>query len=134
MARVVVVASSEVPRRLLEEALEPGDELHVVVAAVEQSRLQWLANDDDGARSEADRVAHEIGLAAPDEPSSVDIKPDSPGQLIHDAIAEYDPDSIILALRDGEEAAWLEDGELPGAPSHVDGVPVVRVRVRDRAE
>ena len=130
MSRVVVVASSAVPRPLLEETLEPGDELHVVVPAVEQSRLQWLANDDDDARSEADRVGRKIGRAAATDPSSIDIKPEPPGQLVRDAIAEYDPDSIILALRDGEEATWLEGGELSAAPSHIDGIPVTRVRLR----
>ena len=56
MARIVVVASSEMDRDALESVLEPDDELHVVVAAVEQSWLQWLANDEGDARKQAEQV------------------------------------------------------------------------------
>src|SRR5262249_47307890 len=102
MARVVVIASSEVSRESLEAFVDPEDELHVVVPAVEQSRLQWLANDEDEARSEAENVGREIGDAAPTDPSTVTVKRDDPAQLVQDAIAEHGPDSIVIALRDGE--------------------------------
>ena len=46
MARVVVVATSSVDRRVLAEHLEADDELFVVAPAVEQSRLAWLTNDE----------------------------------------------------------------------------------------
>jgi len=129
MARVVVIASSEVSRESLEAFVDPEDELHVVVPAVEQSRLQWLANDEDEARSEAENVGREIGDAAPTDPSTVTVKRDDPAQLVQDAIAEHGPDSIVIALRDGEDASWLEKGELGEIPSRVDGVPIVRVRI-----
>lgn len=129
MKRVVVVASSEVPQELLDELVGPDDELHVVVPAVEQSRLQWLANDEDEARAEAESVGEEIGRAAPAEPSSVSVKQDDPSQLVVDAVAEHKPDFIILALRQGEDATWLEQGELGAMPSQIEGVPLVRVRI-----
>jgi len=129
MARVVVIASSDVSREALEAFVEPEDELHVVVPAVEQSRLQWLANDEDEARSEAAGVGQEIGEAAPTEPSSVTVKQDDPVQLVLDAVAEHAPDSIVLALRDGQEASWLEKGEFRKLPSRIDGIPIVRVRI-----
>ncbi len=59
MARIVVVASSEMDRDALASVLEPDDELHVVVAAVEQSRLQWLANDEGDARRQAEEVGED---------------------------------------------------------------------------
>jgi hypothetical protein len=124
-----VVASSEVPQELLDELVGPEDELHVVVPAVEQSRLQWLANDEDEARAEAEGVGEEIGRAAPAEPSSVSVKQDDPSQLVVDAVAEHSPDLIVLALRQGEEATWLEQGELGAMPSQIEGVPLVRVRI-----
>ncbi len=127
--RVVVVASSEVPQELLDELVGPDDELHVVVPAVEQSRLQWLANDEDDARADAESVGEEIGRAAQAEPSSVTVKQADPSQLVVDAVAEHKPDFIILALRQGEEATWLEKGELSAAPSQIEGVPLVRVRI-----
>src|SRR5918992_4980731 len=61
MARVVVIATSELERESLDAVLEPEDELHVVVPAVEQSRLQWLANDEGDARAGAGRGGGENG-------------------------------------------------------------------------
>jgi hypothetical protein len=127
--RVVVVASSEVPQEVLDELVGPDDELHVVVPAVEQSRLQWLANDEGEARAEAEGVGEEIGRAAAAEPASVDVKRDDPAQLVFDAVAEHGPDLIVLALRGGEDATWLEQGELGAVPSEIGGVPLVRVRI-----
>lgn len=127
MARVVVVASSEVDRRALESVLSSGDELHVVVPAVEQSRLQWLANDDGDARAEAERVGEAIGDAAPADTSSVEVKPDTASQLVLDAIAEHNPDRIIVAVREGENATWLEEGEFDEVPAEIEGVPVTRM-------
>lgn len=65
MARVVVVASAELDRKALGDVLAPDDELHVVVPAIEQSRLQWNTNDEGAARTQAERVGEEIGRAAP---------------------------------------------------------------------
>jgi hypothetical protein len=48
----VVFASSEVDRATLDEHVE----LHVVIPAVEQSRLQWLTNDEGTARERAQEV------------------------------------------------------------------------------
>jgi hypothetical protein len=53
MARVVVVASSDVPGAALSKVVSPDDELRIVVSAVEQSRLQWLTNDEQGGRADA---------------------------------------------------------------------------------
>src|SRR5262249_54428917 len=78
------------------------DELHVAVPAVEQSR------------------------AAPAKPSSVSVKQDDPKQLVLDAIAEHRPDLVVLALREGEDATWLEKGELGAVPAQIEGVPLAR--------
>lgn len=127
--RVVVVASSEPDRDALAEHIEPDDELHIVVPAVEQSRLQWLANDEDAARAEAAEVGDAIERVAPADAASLDVKPDVPRQLVLDAIAEHRPDRIVVALRDGEQATWLEEGELEDLPSEIDGIPVVHIRL-----
>jgi hypothetical protein len=129
MARVVVVSTAEVDRGSLEGLVEPDDELVVVVPAVEQSKLQWLANDEDDAR----RRAHEVGEAVADEApataSAIEVTPDVPRQAVLDAIAEHDPDRVVVALRDGEDATWLEEGELAQVPGRIAGVPVARVRL-----
>lgn len=129
MARVVVVSSSEIEREALSDVVDADDELHVVVPAVEQSRLQWLANDEGDAREEALAVGESVGREAPAEPSSVDVKPDAPSQVVLDAIAEHSPDRIVVALREGEEATWLEDGELDELPREIGGIPVVRISI-----
>ncbi len=129
MARVVLVASSELDRNLLADVISPDDELHVVVPAVEQSRLQWLANDEDEARSEARRVGNAVASSASPDTSSVDVKPDAPLQVVRDAIAEHHPDRVVLALRETDAATWLEQGGLDEIPREIDGVPVIHVAV-----
>jgi hypothetical protein len=129
VARVVVVASSEFDRSELQEVVGPDDELVVVVPAVEQSFLQWLTNDEGEARARAREVGDTVDDEAPTDAERVQVKPDQPHQLVQDAVAEHDPDRIVLALREGEDATWLEDGELDETPSEIDGVPITRLRL-----
>jgi hypothetical protein len=130
MARVVVVSSSKLDKQALWGVVSSDDELHVVVPAVKQSRLQWLTNDEDKARAEAHAVGEAVAKAAPADASDVEVKPDPPRQVVRDAIAEHRPDRIVVALRDGEEATWLEEGGLDELPGAIDGVPVDRIRIR----
>jgi hypothetical protein len=106
------------------------DELHVVVPVVKQSRLQWLTNDEDKARAEAQAVGEAVAKDAPADASDVDVKPDPPQQVVRDAIAEHQPDRVVVALRDGEEASWLEEGGFDELPGEIDGVPVDRIRIQ----
>ena len=50
MLLVTTVVGAE---EALRDELGDVDEVRVVVPAVEQSKLQWLANDEDEARAEA---------------------------------------------------------------------------------
>jgi nucleotide-binding universal stress UspA family protein len=127
MARVVVISTDELEPDALDAVLEPDDELHVLVAAVQQSRLQWLVSDEDKARAEAERVAEQIRRAAPGNVVSIEVKPDPPAQVVKDAIAEHHPDRIVVAVREGEDASWLEEDELGRLPAEVDGVPLTRI-------
>jgi nucleotide-binding universal stress UspA family protein len=129
MSRVVVVASSEVPEEALSEVISAEDDVRIVMAAVHQSRLRWLVSDEDKARAEAQEVGEAIAEAAPADPSTIQVKPDLPSQVVLDAIAEHTPDKIVVALREGEEATWLEKGELEELPQEIDGIPVIHVSV-----
>jgi hypothetical protein len=129
VARVVVVSTAEVPRGSLDGLVDPDDELIVVVPAVEQSRLAWLANDEDRARSHAREIGQAVAEEAPASASSIEVTPDVPRQAILDAIAEHAPDRVIVALRSGDEASWLEEGELARVPGEQSGVPIRRVRL-----
>ena len=127
--RVVVVSSAELDPETLAQHVAVDDEVHVVVPAVEQSRLQWLANDEDDARAEGARVAAALEEAVPGEAATADVRPDLPRQLVLDAIAEHRPARVIVALRDGEESTWLEQGELEELPSEIEGIPLVHIRI-----
>jgi acetylglutamate kinase len=129
MARVVVVATSAVDREVLAEHVEADDELFVVAPAVEQSRLSWLTNDEGDARDRAQSVGESIAADAPSAAAAVDVKPDVPSQAVLDAMAEHHPDRIIVAVREGEDATWLEDDELNRVPGQISGVPVIRVEI-----
>jgi hypothetical protein len=131
VSRVVVIATSKVDRDALDAVLEPDDELHVVIPAVEQSRLQWLASDEDEARADAEEIGEQIERDAPGDAATVDVKPDAPSQVLRDAIAEHAPDRIVVAVRDGESASWLEEDELERLPAAIDGVPVTRLTLSD---
>ena len=127
MSRVVVVSSSQIERAALADAVSAEDELYVVVPAVRQSRLQWLFNDEDKARAEARIVGKSIAREAPAEASEIEVKPDPPEQAVLDAIAEFRPDRIVIALHEGDDATWLEEGGTEGLPSSIDGIPVDRI-------
>ena len=129
MARVVVVATSAVARGELAQHVDPDDELAVVAPAVEQSRLQWLANDEADARERAQPVGESVAERAPTDADTVEVKPDPPSQAVSDAIAEHDPDRILVVVRRGEDASWLEHGEAERIPDELDGVPVTLVEL-----
>ena len=127
MARVVVVATTPPERETLADHVDPSDEVFVVAPAVEQSRLDWLANDEGDARATARAVGDAVAAEAPAEVAAVEVKPDSPLQVVRDAVAEHDPDRIVAVLRRGEDATWLEDGD--SIPHAIDGVPVTLVEL-----
>jgi hypothetical protein len=126
MARVVVVATTPPEPETLADHVDPADEIFVVAPAVEQSRLDWLANDEGDARATARAVGEAVAAEAPAE-AAVEVKPDPPLQVVRDAVAEHDPDRIVAVLRRGEDATWLEDGD--GIPDTIDGVPVTLVEL-----
>lgn len=129
MARIVVVSTAQFEEHALAPHVAPGDELIVVVPAVEQSRLQWLANDEGDAREQAQEVGESIAHdAAPSSPA-IEVTREVPSQAVLDAIAEHTPDRIIVALRAVEDATWLEEGELAQVPGEIAGVPITRVRL-----
>ena len=129
MARVVVVATSSVDRGVLAEHVESDDELFVVAPAVEQSRLAWLTNDEGDARDRRKRSESRSPLTRAPAAAAVDVKPDAPSQAVLDAIAEHRPDRIIVAVREGDDATWLEDDELDRVPGQIAGVPVTRIEI-----
>ena len=74
-------------------------------------------------------MAESVDADAPTDAERMQVKADDPVQLMRDAVAEHNPDRIVLAVREGEDATWIEQGELGEAPSEIAGVPVQRIRI-----
>lgn len=84
----------------------------MVVAPTLPSRLQWLMSDTDRATERADErlrvvLGHldELGAEAEGRVGS-----DDPLIALDDAIREFAPGHILIALRPGERAGWQERG------------------------
>ena len=82
MARIVVVATSPVDREALADHVGAEDELVVVAPAVEQSRLDWLTNDEGEARGHAQAVGEIVAAEAPADAETVEVKPDPPSRVV----------------------------------------------------
>lgn len=102
--------AAEVPfgvRKLIEGATEV-----LVIAPTLPSRLQWLVSDTDEATQRADErlrvvLGHldELGAQAQGRVGS-----DEPLVAFDDAIREFRPGHILIALRPEERAGWQERG------------------------
>ena len=80
--------------------------------AVKQSRLQWLTNEEDAARDEAERTAEEVASAAEGgaEHVEAEVGDSDPLLAVEDALRTFDADEIVVVTRTGENASWLEEG------------------------
>jgi hypothetical protein len=80
------------------------------------SRLRWLASDTDRARYEADErlsaVLGHLDTLAPEAKVSGRIGDDTPFTAFADAVREFRPDHILIALRSSDHSGWQERGLL----------------------
>jgi hypothetical protein len=132
MRNVLVISSSEWPVEALRAALggEIG-ELRVVVPAVHQSRLQWLANEEDDARERADEAASAIADAVPSQETDASAGDSDPVLAAEDALREFDADEVVVVTRPDEEATWLEEGDAQEITRRLGGRNVRRLVVSD---
>jgi hypothetical protein len=129
---VLVVTTVEDAENVLQDHLDEGDVIKVVVPVVGQGILDWLASDEQ-AFGQAKEVAERTGEALPGE--TVDAVPGEAnvGLAIRDALATFPADEIVVAVRPDEEEDIVEKIATEDAPRHsVDGVPVRFVVVRNR--
>jgi len=113
MRNVLVVSSvPEIPPEVREELGKEASKVHVVAPAVKQSRLQWLTNAEDDARVEAERTAARVAQATADDAERVEAEAGDSDPLlaVEDALRTFDADEIVVVVRRGEEASWLEEG------------------------
>ena len=127
---VLVVSTVEgVADRIKGELGGDVDQLKVVVPAVRQGVLDWLANDErafSAAREEAERTADEL----PGETIEAGAGEADVGLAIQDALATFPADEIVVALH-ADEAPPPEEAAAETTPDAIDGIPVRRVVVDD---
>jgi hypothetical protein len=108
-------ASEDALPRLVRALIENASEL-LVMTPMLISRLQWLASDTDRARYEADErlstVLGHIEALAPEAGIRGQIGDDTPFTAFSDAIREFLPDHILIALRSSDHSGWQERGLL----------------------
>jgi hypothetical protein len=108
-------ASEEVLPRLVRVLIESASEL-LVMTPMLVSGLQWLASDTDRARYEADErlstVLGHVETLAPEAEIRGRIGDDTPFTAFADAIREFVPDHILIALRSSDHSGWQERGLL----------------------
>jgi hypothetical protein len=115
-ARLLVVTGvaasdlSDVPygARLL---IDGASEILVVAPAL-PSRIAWLASDTDRTREVADERLSAVldQLNETGTPVEGTVGADDPLLAFEDAVADFDPHHILIALRGSDESGWQERG------------------------
>lgn len=109
--------------------IDAADQVHVLTPTL-PGRLAWLADDVDRCRHVADErldtvLDHMRGLGA--DVSGAAIR-GSLETVIADAVASFEPDHILLALRSPEQANWQEHRLVEHAEERF-GLPVTSYAV-----
>jgi hypothetical protein len=113
-------------------ALIAGAENVFVIAPALPTRLEWLLSDVDRARAEATsrlevalRQLHDVDIAAAGA-----VGDDTPLTAVGDGVWQFDPDHVVVALRDADHADWQEQG-LTDAIEHRFRVPLTAFAIAD---
>jgi hypothetical protein len=113
------------------ELIDAAEEILVVTPTL-PGRFGWLASATDRAREQADErlrtilgQLQEMGSAAEGA-----VGPDDPMLALEDAIREFDPDHLVVALRAGSAAGWQERGLLDRIQERVP-IPMTVFSIRD---
>jgi hypothetical protein len=82
----------------------------LVAAPVIPNRLRWLVSDTDKTRQLADERLSLIlsQLEEVDKKAAGAVGSDDPLVAFEDAVADFDPDHILIALRPPPKAGWQE--------------------------
>ena len=111
---------------LIRALVERAGEI-LVMTPVMVSRLRWLASDTDRARYEADErllaVLGQLEEIAPEAETRTIVGDETPLTAFGDAIREFAPDHILVALRSAEHEAWQEQ-QLIDALRHEFHIPI----------
>jgi hypothetical protein len=112
--RLLVVTTTEVADRALRELVRnrAGDdaEMLVVAPASKISRLDWLANAEDDARTEAAELAAKTAEATPTDDVVERVGDSAPVKAIEDALRTFTADEVLVVAHPDDESGWLEEG------------------------
>ena len=109
--------------------VDSADEVMVVAPAL-PTRLEWLASDTDKTREVADARLQTVLGQIEDTGTEVRgaVGADDPLLAIQDAVADFKPHHILIALRSAEASGWQERGLLEQVLARFD-VPVTAFRL-----
>jgi hypothetical protein len=121
---VLVISTVEHADDVLRRHVGEADTIKVVVPVVRQGVLDWLANDEK-AYGRAERVAERTAEQLPGETvEAVAGEPDV-DLAIRDALATFQADEIVVAVRPAEAEGTVESMATETAPQRrFEGVPV----------
>ena len=129
--RILVVTTVPVSAdRLRAELGARGDgdvEVRVISPASDVSRLEWLANDEDDARAEAERKAEQTARSADARVVDAGVGDPDPLKAIEDALREWPADEVVVITPPEDEANWLESDAAEGRARF--GVPVAHLKL-----
>ena len=132
--RLLVVITTEVADGVLHDFVRNrgGDdaEMLVVAPASDISRLDWLTNAEDDARTEAASLAVKTAEATPTEDVEARAGDSSPVKAIEDALRQFPADEVLVVTRPDNDASWLEEGSGETAQTRF-RLPVIRVTVAE---
>jgi len=132
--RFLVVITTEVADGVLRDLVRSraGDdaEMLVIAPASEISRLDWLTNAEDDARTEAASLALKTAEATPTNNVEARVGDSDPVKAIEDALREFPADEVLVVTRPDDDASWLEEGSGEAAQKRFP-LPVSRVTVAE---
>ncbi len=129
--KLLVLSTVENAGDELSRYTDPADTIKVVVPAVRQGFLDWLANDQD-AFAHAEEVAAATAAALPGHAVRSSAGEADVALAIRDALATFAADEIIVAIRNDDDAGIVESMATKNAPHRsVDGIPVRCIVISD---
>ena len=124
MRNVLIVSTVEDAEAVLRDQVGDADTIKVVVPAVRQGFLDWLANDER-AFAHAERVAERTAEQLPGETVEAVAGEADVELAIRDALATFPADEIVVAVRPEDEEGLVESKATAGTPTRsVAGVPI----------
>jgi hypothetical protein len=97
----------------ISELIAAADEI-LVISPNLPTRIEWLASATDRSREQADERLGVVldHLESMGASATGRLGADDPLVALEDAIGEFKPDHLLIAVRSGEQSDWQEHGLL----------------------